>query len=365
MQYKKMSYFSSFKTFFLPIATLSILYCCCKNEGSREHLQLFGKQNITFLDSTRAAAAVSRDDREHFFTKVTPLDMALQLHESTAGAPRDSMLLKYKNFLKTDVLHFTTADEALLKRIFTDIHRWCRQLSPHIFPKNIKLIKTRGRYYGKDAYYTRENTIIIPAEVLETPNERAVRETLIHEVFHIYSRLNPKKRAELYELIGFKKLDGALQLPPAVQSRLLLNPDGIDFAYAIRLAQTPGDTLHAVPILTANAPTYLPERTVYFDYILFNLYPIEKQEDGSYQVVITPEGLSPLRVNEQRDFFKQITDNTLYILHPDEILADNFKFLVLAQSGEAAYRLSRFSQEGQALLQQITVVLGNYPLSGE
>ena len=310
------------------------------------------------LDSTHAALAINTDRVEQFFEKITPLDMSLQMKQNfPAGTPRESILQQYHQFLNEEVMPFSKADEALLIRVFADIKKWCDLIAPDLFPKGIQLIKTRGRHYGNGTYYTREKNIIIPADVLQSPNERTVREVLIHEVFHVYARLNPQKRAALYQLIGFRPLNGELELPSAIASRRLLNPDGINIAYAIQLAQAPGDTLSAVPIIIANAPVYLPERQTYFEYIGFNLYPVEKQSDGHYLAVTTPEGISPLRVNEQGDFFKQITDNTMYIIHPDEILADDFKYLVLAQSGEEVYQLTRFSQEGQALLKQIEVVL--------
>lgn len=335
-----------------------LLLCQCKNETSKEYLQLFGKQQMTLLDSTHAAAAINTDRVEHFFEKITPLDMSLQMKQTfPAGTPRESILQQYHQFLNEEVMPFSEADEALLMRVFEEIKKWCDQITPDLFPKGIQLIKTRGRPYGNGTYYTREKNILLPAGVLQSPNERTVREVLIHEVFHVYARLNPQKRAALYQLIGFRPLHGELELPSAIASRRLLNPDGIDIAYAIQLAQAPGDTLSAVPIIIANAPAYLPERQSYFEYIDFNLYPVEKQLDGHYLAVTTTEGISPLRVNEQGDFFKQITDNTMYIIHPDEILADDFKYLVLAQSGEEAYQLTRFSQEGQALLKQIEVVL--------
>ncbi len=342
----------------MAVGSSLLLFCQCKNEGSKSNLQLFGKQKIIVLDSTAAALVITSDEQEHFFEKITPLDMSLQMQKPySVGVSRDSVLQDYRRFLQEDVTHFSPDEVQWLTTIFNDIQTWCNQISPTIFPATIQLIKTQGRHYGDGVYYTRENSIIIPANELRLSNLEGLREVLIHEVFHIYSRLNPAKREALYQLIGFQKLNGELTLPSPIQSRLLLNPDGIDFAYFIRLAQQPGDTLLAVPIITANAPTLIPDRANYFDYIDFNVYPIQKESDKQYFVIASTEGVSPLSVNEQGDFFKQIKDNTMYIIHPDEILADNFKFLVLAQSGEAKYNLSRFSQEGQQLLEQMKEVL--------
>lgn len=342
------------------ILSLSLLLLgACKNEQVTERSVLPAGRQLVFLDSIRAAAAILDDDMEHFFIHVTKLDMALQMQQNYAGEiSRDSVLRDYHRFLEQDVMDFNENEKLVLTNVMTSIQQLCMQISLNIFPKEIELIKTKGRHYGNSVYFTRENRIIIPANELVSPDTAALREVLTHEVFHIYSRLHPAKRAALYELIGFRELEDVLILPNAIQSRLLLNPDGVDFSYAMQLAIANGDTIQVVPIITANAPAYIPGRESYFEYIDFNLYPIVQQTNG-FQVVVNNLGHSPIAVNEQPDFFRQIGDNTLYIIHPDEILADNFKFLVLAQTGESMYSLARFSQKGQQLLREMKRILVN------
>lgn len=343
--------------FIFTILVINVVYQC-KDVPSEQDLQILFQQKVVLLDSTRAAKAVTTDRQEDFFNKIKELDMSLQMQRTyPSNTPRDSVLQDYQRFLAEDVLNFEPHEEVLLKRILADIHVLCNKIAPNIFPESIELVKTRSRYYGNSVYYTRDNRIIIPTNELQSPNESALRAVLTHEVFHIFSRLNPEKRAELYELIGFQKLDAPLVMPSVVESRLLLNPDGVDIAYTIQLRQPGGDSLRAVPLITANAPAFLSERKSYFEYINFNLYPVEKQPVGNYLVVALPEGISPLRLAEQVSFHQQITDNTQYIIHPDEILADNFSYLILSKSEDKNQNLDRFSQEGQALLKKIEAVL--------
>ena len=60
---------------------------------------------------------------------------------------------------------------------------------------------------------------------------------MLHEIFHIYSRYNPQKRDRLYELIGFKNIGDPtrLKMTAPLKDRILLNPDGVNYAYAIEL----------------------------------------------------------------------------------------------------------------------------------
>lgn len=358
MPHKNLTKFSTSLAWFICSIWLINLIYQCKDVPSEQELQILFQQKIVLLDSTRAASAVMTDQQAAFFDKIKPLDMSLQMQRAyEPGAPPAAILQDYRQFLAADVMNFEPQEETILKKILGEIHSLCQKISPNIFPNRVELIKTRGRYYGNSVYYTRENRIVIPANELQPINASAIRAVLAHEVFHIYSRLNPEKRLALYALIGFQKLDMPMVMPSVVESRLLLNPDGVDVAYAIWLRQPGGDSLRAVPLITANAPAFLPERKNYFDYINFNLYPVEKQPVGNYLVLSLPEGISPLRLQEQGSFFQQIGDNTQYIIHPDEILADNFSYLILSKSGDKNQSLARFSQEGQQLLQKIEQVL--------
>lgn len=335
-----------------------MLFWACKNEKIAEQQSPFSGREMVLLDSTRAAQAILDDDETAFFEQINRLDMALQMQRRySSETPRAEILADYQTFLQQDVANFSESEAVILQEILSEIRSLCYTIAPDIFPKTIELIKTKGRHYGDGVFYTRENRIIIPANELAYLDRKALREVLIHEIFHIYARQHSRKRTELYALIGFSHLQGKLLLPSEIRSRLLLNPDGVDMAYVINLAMANADTALCVPILTANAPAYLPERKAYFEYIDFNLYPVRELADGSFVAMTDSLGRSPIRVNEQPDFFRQIGDNTFYIIHPDEILADNFKWLVLSQTEEKADELERFSEEGQELLQQIKAVL--------
>lgn len=264
------------------------------------------------------------------------------------------MLLEaYKQFLQEDVEDFTEDDKAFIKDVFEDAFQQTAKLSNSIFPASICLIKTKAQHYGHSVYYTRDNCIIIPEDVLQNPDRQAFLETMLHEVFHIYTRYHPDQRKALYQLIGFEDIGplADLQLPEALAERYLLNPDGVDFAEAITLQLSPDTTIQAIPIIISNETQRLPSKPSFFDYLDFQLFPVQQLPDGTYQVVTKPDGTSPLQLNTLTDFFRQIRDNTNYIIHPDEILADNF-VLVVTQDNH-----SGLSAGGQELLKAMEAVL--------
>ena len=88
----------------------------------------------------------------------------------------------------------------------------------------------------------------------------------------------------------------------------------------------------------------------YFDHLELRFYDIQ-----------SASGISFISTNdyfletELEHFYSQTTDNTTYIIHPDEILAENFVLAVLAQENPAI--LDNLSKEGKQLVLDLIVLL--------
>jgi hypothetical protein len=180
---------------------------------------------------------------------------------------------------------------------------------------------------------------------------------MFHELFHVYSRLNPGKRTELYQLIGFTSLGyDQLELPKKLSERVLHNPDGADFAQKISLKLEDGSTIQAVPIIYANEAGYNQAKKAFFAYLEFNLFEIKEGKKGKWTVQVARDGYSStLNLRELPDFFRQIRNNTGYIIHPDEILADNFTFVMQKQTNPDRYL--KFDEAGVELLNSVEKAL--------
>lgn len=345
---------SFFCLLFLPLALLS-----CRQAPSQSVLQLDAEHQVVFLDSLQAARAIVEDEAEGFFEKISPLDMAIQMGSSLPDTfSRKELLADYRGFLQRDVESFSEEEEELLREALRRAFFLTEKLLPGLFPDSIGIIKTKGLHYGPSVYYTRENLIIIPENELWEGNLGGLVQVMLHEVFHIYSRYHPEEQEALYRLIGFEPVSKPLAFPDSLARRMLLNPDGIAIDYAITL-ELPGDSLpvRAVPLIVSPQPNYTPSLPQFFAYLDFQLYPIEEAE-GRYLVKTKSGYRSPLPPPTQIPaFFEQIGDNTDYIIHPDEILADNFVFLVLAQTGEEDFELKKYSERGREVLRGMKKVL--------
>lgn len=331
---------------------LSLALLSCRQAPSQSILQLDARHQAVFLDSLQAARAIVQDEAEGFFEKITPLDMAIQMGRPLPDTfSREELLEDYRDFLRRDVESFSEEEEELLRKAFRKAFFLTEKLQPGLFPDTVGLIKTKGLHYGPSVYYTREDYIIIPENELREGNLGGLVQVMLHEVFHIYSRYNPEEQEALYRLIGFEEITEPPVFPDSLARRLLLNPDGISTNYAITL-ELPGDSLpvSAIPLIVSTQPNYTPALPQFFAYLDFQLYPIKESAEG-YRVVTQSGYRSPLPPPTQiPSFFEQIGDNTDYIIHPDEVLADNFVFLVLAQTGEEDLALSNYSERGREVL---------------
>ncbi len=346
---------------YLLIIIAFLLWTCKTPERYQPTLlQLSNNQKITFLDSTNASFAIVKDTIEHFFDQVTKLDMSIQLKRKLDPVmDRETLLAEYKSVLQKDVLNFSIEEIIFIKSIFQDIFKDCSSLSKNIFPSEIKLIKMQGDHYGGSAFYTRENCILIPQLDLQEQDSSTFRKTMLHELFHIYSRLNLEKKETLYNLIGFNSTGGKqlLQISDELKQRIILNPDGINYAYSIKLKDSTKTSFNAIPLIISNENDFTDEKPKFFDYIKFGLYKLIPPFSRIIKVVSTADGESTIDFKNHPEFFEQITDNTNYIIHPDELMAENFVIAIQSLNNVAV--LDNLSDSGKELIKKVIETLSD------
>jgi hypothetical protein len=341
---------------------LVFIICCglsCKTTVAIKNTPHFlnKEKSIVFCDSLKSADLIITDNTDDIFGKMNVTDMTIQMKRNyNTDYTSADIANDYITFVQKDVTSFSAADIEFVQTAMEKAFQLCQKLSPNVFPKQLNLIKTKSRNYGDGVYFTRENCIIIPANVLKEKKADDFLATMLHEIFHVYSRLNPEKRKVLYEAIGFQALNEAanLEIPAELKNTILLNPDGTNFKYFITLQLAPDKTIKAIPIIYANSTKYNAKKPDFFNYLKFELFEIQPIARG-FVVVTKKDGSSTLDMKNLPDFYRQIRDNTGYIIHPDEVLADNFMFLVLAQKDKS--RNDKFSNEGKELLKQIQEII--------
>ena len=338
------------------IFLIGMAFCClaCKpKQISQSTPTPVTDITVQFLDSLDASKSVLIDNTNQIFSRLTKVDMCIQMKGNCQkGESKESILNRYKKYLQEDVTNFTEEEINWLGGLWAEAVNLCNVLNKNILPANVKLIKSKGTYYGEDAFYTRENCIVIPSERIAARESNAMLSVLLHEIFHLYSREKPDKQAALYNIIGFEKIGDSrdLLIDAPLKERILSNPDGPNFAYGIDLTSSKGD-IKCIPIISSTLPGFVKEKGEFFDYLYFDLFEVQKQSDGKWKVLSNDKGQAMVPDDAMPSFFDQIKYNTQYIIHPDEVLADNFMILALSKRDPSS--LDDFDEAGKELLKKI------------
>ena len=104
----------------------------------------------------------------------------------------------------------------------------------------------------------------------------------------------------------------------------------------------------AVPILLSKTEKYDVERGgEFFNYLSFKWLIVERGEGTKVVPAMTKGEAKLVEMADVIGFEEQAGNNTTYTIHPEEILADNFKLMVLGKNAKSP-----------EVLQKIRVALG-------
>jgi hypothetical protein len=277
------------------------------------------KTTVTFATIQEAKEILtSRDD---FIQTMSPFDRA-----SRMKTDREISEKEYLEFVGNNALDWNDSEKAKIISVFKGIQK-SLEIYSEMLPQKIILIKTSGNEEG-GAAYTRGNAIIFPKADL-TASVPKIQQTICHELFHIISRTNPELREKLYAAIGFIRCD-ELEFPAELKSRKITNPDAPQNNHCINI-RFQGKPYWAIPILFSDSEKYSMSRGgEFFDYLQFQFLLVEHPNNSSTVKPIYANRKPKLVESRQIfGFFEQIGNNTEYIIHPEETIADNFMFLIL------------------------------------
>jgi hypothetical protein len=192
------------------------------------------------------------------------------------------------------------------------------------------MVKTTG-LEEFNAVYVRNQSIIFPRGRIEIAGD-VPRDffLLAHELFHMLSREYPALRDELYSLLGFRRFPG-FEYPVELEGRRLSNPiygDRYEYALTVQTDSGPVDVTpvyqSAVPLEELIAISEGGIRAI-FQAIDFVLLPV----DTTTRTVLRDDTGKPIVYKfEDTDWIDRMQRNSSYIIHPDELMAENFALLM-------------------------------------
>lgn len=287
-----------------------------------------GKESTSTIRTTVSETAVSFADEktgrelltvvDGFVAILSPFDLAARV-----GMQGRISREEYLRHVGASVLEF---DEEERKDLAVAVARLSGKLekSKMRLPGTINLVKTTGQEEG-NVPYTRGDSIVIPEMMLGVGAD-ALFEILSHELFHVFTRNNPDVRDRLYSILGFSNV-GEIPYPEEIRARRITNPDAHTNCHVLEL-ELHGARAAVIPVLFSREREYDPAVALsVFAYLEFALLVVEKAE-GGWRAKTTPDGPAIVPVSDAPGYLEAVGDNTAYILHPEEVLADNFKLLV-------------------------------------
>ena len=276
--------------------------------------------------------------RDTFVQAMSPFDRSARLKTD-----KDVSEAEYLGFAARQARDWSSAEKARLRPILEAFRLKTARLNLRL-PPTVLLLTTTGLEEG-GAAYCRGTAIVLPRARLDEDQAR-LESLIFHELFHVYRTYNPAARRALYEIIGFEVCP-EIVLPPELQARKITNPDAPLLDSYIRL-RLDGKSVAVTPVLLAKTERYDTKAGgEFFDSMVFKLLVLAETRDG-FRPAMLPGGGADLRdPSAFPDYFDQIGRNTEYIIHPEEILADNFVLMV----NEAS------SVPSPSILQEMRVVL--------
>ena len=240
-----------------------------------------------------------------------------------------------------NVLPWNAIEKLRLEALVADLAARMRELNPPL-PARVVLVKTTGR--GEEGVaHTRANAIMLSLESLAAPDAGLIA-LLAHELFHVMTRHDPAFRARAYRSIGFQ-LCPEVALPETLAGLRITNPDApLHDAYIEVMIE--GGAVPVMPVLLSRAEKF--DAAIgqdISDYWILKLMVLRRSDQPGRMEALLRDG-EPLllSVSEVSGFFEQVGRNTAYIIHPEEILADNFALMLSGQGVDSPEILPRLRQ---------------------
>jgi hypothetical protein len=296
--------------------TSALAFCFLVTAFCSAEEQLTTKCTLYFASVEQGQQALVADDA--FTRNLSRFDLQARL-----GTTKEVTIDDWKRFAAGEVRKWTDDGRARIEEALETLRPKLAELRLPL-PERIGLVLTTGKEES-GAAYCRGAFIVLPEKVLQREKSQLVS-LLAHELFHVISNQNPKLRDPLYAIVGFQHCE-PIAIHPSLKDRRITNPDAPRIDCVVKL-QEGERTVRAAPVLYSAFSAFDPEKPGgLFSQMLFRLMLVQPDGQGwkaidqaSKAVVVDPKGVP--------DFQEKIGRNTNYIVHPEEILADNFVHLV-------------------------------------
>lgn len=289
---------------------LSVILCCLS-------INVFAQKKIPFRFATRAEAQMLITDIDNFTNKLNSFDINLRLSKEDG---RKSELLR---LAMNETLNWSEEEKKKITATFKSLQSKIDKQKLKIkYPQEVILVKTSMKEEMNVAAYTRKNWIALGEKYINEATNEELEYLLAHEIFHLLTRSNKEFKKSVYSVIGFNVTERELFFPIDIIEKRISNPD-IELYDSYAEFTINGNKQKCSMIIYSKIP-FSPEKSL-SDYLSVGLLPLNDnlipvQNDGKTVIY---------DIEQAEDFYEKIGKNTQYIINPEEILADNFAYLLI------------------------------------
>ena len=277
---------------------------------------------VDFASRQTGSAVIAADDE--YTSRMSQFDRMLRLKSASPVSQS-----QYLAHMASNTLDWNEGERARLNRLLSELAKALAGYDLPL-PPSVLLIKTTGNEEVGEGH-TRANAIVLPLHSLDEDDETLLF-LLAHELFHVMTRYDARFRQHAYTLVGFR-IGPELQLPAAIAPLQITNPDVPRHDSFIDVYLN-GQLITVAPVLLSRSAVFDPEiGDSLDDYWTLRLMVVQKPPNGETLYPQMRNGAPVLlRLRDVAGFFDQIGRNTRYIIHAEEVLAENFGFLVTGET---------------------------------
>lgn len=298
-------------------AALTICACAWGCQGGKGEAQPLVADTLAlnFLNVEQAAAFLGSEDHH-----TQSLDrFALEALTGIKGATSED----FRRFAAEQAREWTPEAKKLVQEKTDSLNDVILAKGLDLnFPAQIDILVSTVLEEGGADGYTRGKSIVCNDRMLALAPPHMVTSLIAHEAFHVLTRNNAELRRELYELIGFTVLPRSVEIPAGLAEYVIDNPD-VNAHDSYATFTIGGEPRNCIMLLYSKRDY---EGGGFWDYFSVGLLEIDPE---TCKTVLDEEGRWHIyEISEATDFFDKVGRNTDYVLDPEEVLADNFSFLL-------------------------------------
>lgn len=278
-----------------------------------------GSTRLIFANEAQGIKEITRQD--DYLSCMNEFNLRCRLPVQNVSLPQ------YTQFLSENVTNWSAEEKQRITPLLSKFSEVAKSLNLNL-PEEIYLVKVSDNVEA-GALSTRGNAIFYPDSFYVCDNDNYER-LVMHEFFHILTRHNPDLKPKLYSIIGFEECK-EITFSKHLQESIIVNPDAPDIKYVIKIKHN-GKKEWATPILYTDPSKFdIHDPVPFVSLFKVAIALLEQSKDDKQKFIVKrhknnlPVLISP---HAAQDFFEQIGENTGYIIHPEEILAENFAHMI-------------------------------------